>query len=219
MVMSQVKYEALHEQRLEENKKRLEELNLSQLSIALKNSSSPKPSLVSLKCICRVTNRTRNLSNRVYASDEYRECSIKKAEELESSLESDYPSFVKSMFPSYVTAGFWLVVLGLHSLRKSLFGVSFLFLLFLFASMYKMAAISFSTKQMPTIKLCYLFHQCSGNLVQTISLFMNLNLYMAFFELKLATASAIATGTFFLFLFSNFLQIYLTFKCAEDYCS
>ncbi|CAA2966795.1 B3 domain-containing At5g42700-like, partial [Olea europaea subsp. europaea] len=48
MVMSQVKYEALHEQRLEENKKRLEELNLSQLSIALKNSSSPKPSLVSV---------------------------------------------------------------------------------------------------------------------------------------------------------------------------
>lgn len=34
---------------------------------------------------------------------------MKKAEELESSLESDYPSFVKSMLPSHVTGGFWLV--------------------------------------------------------------------------------------------------------------
>ncbi|KAL0360817.1 UNVERIFIED_CONTAM: B3 domain-containing protein [Sesamum radiatum] len=44
MVMSKVKYEALRQQRLEENKKRMEELHLPLLSQALKNASSPKSS-------------------------------------------------------------------------------------------------------------------------------------------------------------------------------
>ncbi|OIT04138.1 PREDICTED: B3 domain-containing protein At5g42700-like [Nicotiana attenuata] len=44
MVMSKVKYEKLRQQRLEENKKRMEELNLPLLTQALKISSSPKPS-------------------------------------------------------------------------------------------------------------------------------------------------------------------------------
>ncbi|KAL2458941.1 B3 domain-containing protein [Forsythia ovata] len=154
MVMSKVKYEALREQRLEENKKRLEELNLSQLSIALKNASSPKPSPMKkakprtprteivpvrrserfsnksaphykevtfydrVQIPRRVTNRSRDLSNRVYASDEVRECAIKKAEELESSLESDYPSFVKSMLPSHVSGGFWLGLSSYFCKRK-----------------------------------------------------------------------------------------------------
>ncbi|XP_059279295.1 LOW QUALITY PROTEIN: B3 domain-containing protein At5g42700-like [Lycium ferocissimum] len=39
-----VKYEELRQQRLEENKKRMEELNLPLLSQALKSSTSPKPS-------------------------------------------------------------------------------------------------------------------------------------------------------------------------------
>lgn len=46
MVMSKVKYEELRQQRLEENKKRMEELNLPLLTQALKLSSSPKPSPV-----------------------------------------------------------------------------------------------------------------------------------------------------------------------------
>ncbi|KAL0351987.1 UNVERIFIED_CONTAM: B3 domain-containing protein [Sesamum calycinum] len=44
MVMSKGKYEALRQQRLEENKKRMEELHLPILSQALKNASSPKSS-------------------------------------------------------------------------------------------------------------------------------------------------------------------------------
>lgn len=46
MVMSktETKYEELRRQRLEENKKRMEELHLPQLTLALK-SSSPKSSL------------------------------------------------------------------------------------------------------------------------------------------------------------------------------
>ncbi|XP_019174984.1 PREDICTED: B3 domain-containing protein At3g19184-like isoform X2 [Ipomoea nil] len=43
MVMSKVKYEELRQQRVEENKRRLEELHLPLLSLALKNAS-PKPS-------------------------------------------------------------------------------------------------------------------------------------------------------------------------------
>ncbi|KAF3642778.1 B3 domain-containing protein [Capsicum chinense] len=39
-----VKYEEIRQQRLEENKKRMEELNLPLLTQALKNSTSPKPS-------------------------------------------------------------------------------------------------------------------------------------------------------------------------------
>lgn len=46
MVMSKVKYEAVREQRLEENKKRMEELHLPLLSQALLKASSPKPSPV-----------------------------------------------------------------------------------------------------------------------------------------------------------------------------
>ena len=34
---------------------------------------------------------------------------IERAEHLESTLGSDYPSFVKPMFQSHVTGGFWLV--------------------------------------------------------------------------------------------------------------
>lgn len=57
----------------------------------------------------RITNKTRDLSNRVYASDEARLTAIEKAEKVESSLGSDHPSFVRSMLPSHVSGGFWLV--------------------------------------------------------------------------------------------------------------
>ncbi|XP_052199047.1 B3 domain-containing protein At3g19184-like isoform X2 [Diospyros lotus] len=50
----------------------------------------------------------RDLANRVYASDEDRACAIEKAEEIESGLEPDFPSFVKPMLQSHVTGGFWL---------------------------------------------------------------------------------------------------------------
>ncbi|KAL8513964.1 hypothetical protein ACS0TY_013179 [Phlomoides rotata] len=148
MVMSKKNYEALRQQRLEENKKRMEQLHLPLLSLALKNASSPKSSpmkktkprisrteLVPVRrserflnksapqykevtfydrvhVPRRITQRTRDFSNRVYASDEEREYAFKKAEEKESNLGCDYPTFVRSMLPSHVSGGFWL---GLYS--------------------------------------------------------------------------------------------------------
>lgn len=51
----------------------------------------------------------RDLSNRIYASDEARAAAIEKAENLQSALEPDFPTFIKSMLQSHVTGGFWLV--------------------------------------------------------------------------------------------------------------
>ncbi|XP_075479789.1 B3 domain-containing protein At5g42700-like [Primulina tabacum] len=149
-----VKYEKIRQQRLEENKKRMEQLHLPLLSQALQNASSPKTSPMkkikprvartelvpvrrserfSSKPVAnykevtvyervqiprRITNRTKDILNRVYASDEARERAIKKAEELESTLGSDYPSFVRSMLPSHVSGGFWLGLSSDFSKRK-----------------------------------------------------------------------------------------------------
>lgn len=66
-----------------------------------------------LNCFLAVMYRTcakkRDLSNRVYASDEARADALEKAEKLESSLEATYPTFIKSMLQSHVSGGFWLV--------------------------------------------------------------------------------------------------------------
>ncbi|KAJ8766656.1 hypothetical protein K2173_001176 [Erythroxylum novogranatense] len=52
--------------------------------------------------------RRTYLLNRFYASDEVRTYAIDKAEQLQSSLDSSFPSFVKPMLQSHVTGGFWL---------------------------------------------------------------------------------------------------------------
>ncbi|XP_077251483.1 AP2/B3-like transcriptional factor family protein [Tasmannia lanceolata] len=145
MVVGKLAYEECRRQRLEENKKRMEDLNLSQLSQTLKNAS-PKPSpakpakprfiqkedlaLVEVRRSSRVANKPppdykdtiplyveiprkrsynrRSLLNRVYASDEAREYAIEKANQVESNLGTEFPSFVKPMLQSHVTGGFWL---------------------------------------------------------------------------------------------------------------
>lgn len=121
-------YEECRRKRLEENKKRMEDLNLTQIALAL-HDSSPKPSpmksikprtppqkVVPVRRSNRVANKPapvykeapitvrliradvtkrykrRDLSGRVYASDEARAHAIKRAEELESGLESGYPT-------------------------------------------------------------------------------------------------------------------------------
>jgi hypothetical protein len=53
--------------------------------------------------------KARDLSNRVYATDEARAKAMEKAEKLQSDLGSDYPIFIKSILQSHVTGGFWLV--------------------------------------------------------------------------------------------------------------
>lgn len=57
---------------------------------------------------CRTYQR-RDLLNRLYASDGARQDAIERAEQVESSLGSDFPTFLKPMLQSHVTGGFWLV--------------------------------------------------------------------------------------------------------------
>ncbi|KAK0581199.1 hypothetical protein LWI29_011249 [Acer saccharum] len=143
MVESNLTYEECRRQRLEENKKRMEELNLANLSHSLKKTTnthtpsplkkrSRNPQLESdqVRRSSRVANRPppnykddvvvlpfmtrrrsyprRNLLNRVFASDKERAYAIERAEELQSGLDSQYPSFVKPMLQSHVTGCFWL---------------------------------------------------------------------------------------------------------------
>jgi len=55
------------------------------------------------------TSKHRDLSGRVYASDEARAYAIEKAQEVEAELGTTHPSFVKPMLQSHTTGGFWLV--------------------------------------------------------------------------------------------------------------
>ncbi|GMY28632.1 B3 domain-containing protein At5g42700-like [Fagus crenata] len=155
MVVPKLSYEESRRKRLEENKKRMEALNLPLLAQALKTSSSPKPSpmkqgkprvvqkqVVMLRRSGRVANKPapfykevvmdrvaiprrkfghshRDLSNRVYASDEARAEALEKAENLESGLQPGYPTFIKSMLQSHVTGGFWLG-LPVHFCKRNL---------------------------------------------------------------------------------------------------
>uniref|UniRef100_A0A7N0VMR6 TF-B3 domain-containing protein n=1 Tax=Kalanchoe fedtschenkoi TaxID=63787 RepID=A0A7N0VMR6_KALFE len=144
--MVQPEYEQSRQKRLEENRKRMEALNLPQLSQALRQFSpglttppmkqrkpravekkmvpvrrsdrlSDKPGPVYLEVdvdrydrvtIPRRVSKARDLSNQVYASEEERSYSIKKAEEVQAALDATHPSFVKPMLPSHVSGGFWL---------------------------------------------------------------------------------------------------------------
>lgn len=60
-------------------------------------------------CRCGGYDKYRDYSKRVYASDEARMEAMEKADKLLSDLDSDHPTFVKSMLQSHVTGGFWLV--------------------------------------------------------------------------------------------------------------
>ncbi|GMH02700.1 hypothetical protein Nepgr_004539 [Nepenthes gracilis] len=137
-------YEECRKQRLEENKTRMEELNLFKLSQSLKTTQSPKtsplrkvkPRLPRDQLLhtplrrssrvadkappnykeytfeaferCRRIHRRRDLLNRAYASDDDRIYAVQRAEDMESSLDSEFPRFVKPMLQSHVTGGFWL---------------------------------------------------------------------------------------------------------------
>ncbi|CAA0807543.1 B3 domain-containing protein [Striga hermonthica] len=135
-------YEESRQKRLEENKKRMEELNLNKLAQAL---HTPKPSpmkkvkpkvpkqpldATAVRRSSRVADlpprsykevpiepmgrprsyggHRRDLLNRVYASDAARVYAVQRAEDLQSGLDQDIPSFIKPMLQSHVTGGFWL---------------------------------------------------------------------------------------------------------------
>ena len=67
-------------------------------------------------CLCMIivgftcrSYRRGSLLNRFYASDGARQDAIERAEQLESDLGSDFPTFLKPMLQSHVSGGFWLV--------------------------------------------------------------------------------------------------------------
>ncbi|XP_022144315.1 B3 domain-containing protein At5g42700-like [Momordica charantia] len=142
MGVANLSYEECRRKRLEENKKRMEALNLPLLSQALLDSSPSKSSpsklgkprvtqkqlvvvrrssrvakqsapvyaevLINRVVIPRRTSRARDFSNQFYASDEARKNAFERAEQLQSGLEPNYPSFIKSMVRSHVSGCFWL---------------------------------------------------------------------------------------------------------------
>ncbi|CAH9103276.1 unnamed protein product [Cuscuta epithymum] len=136
-----VGYEECRQKRLEENKKRMAELNLNKLAQALRTSPKPSPmkktkprvklplELTAVRRSSRVADKPapcykeigleplgigrrsykrRDLLNRIYASDDDRMYALQRAEDLESGLDKELPSFVKPMLQSHVTGGFWL---------------------------------------------------------------------------------------------------------------
>nr|CAD1838080.1 unnamed protein product [Ananas comosus var. bracteatus] len=109
-------YEEVRRRTLEENKKKMEELNLRHLSLLVrKDAATPKPSpakqrkrRVVEEGVLRRTYRRLNFSDRPYASYESKISAQRKAEEVESQLDPKFPSFVKLMLHSHVIRGFWL---------------------------------------------------------------------------------------------------------------
>ncbi|KAJ6671245.1 B3 DOMAIN-CONTAINING PROTEIN [Salix viminalis] len=146
MVKPKQTYEEIRQKRMEENKKRMEELNLTKLSQSLLSKPSPvkkaklrisrspgaltpvrrsnrvadKPPVSYKEVPIEPVERTgrsyqrRDLLNRVYASDEVRIYAVHRADQMQSSLGADFPSFVKPMLQSHVTGGFWLAHLPLY---------------------------------------------------------------------------------------------------------
>ncbi|GAB2300152.1 hypothetical protein Dimus_034193 [Dionaea muscipula] len=128
MGMGKLSYEECRQRRLEENKKRLDELNLLHLSRSLQNlspKSSPmkkvnrKPPAAEKEWVAvRRSARVANNPAPVYvqgralcnASEEARAYALEKAEQLVSEkLDFRYPTLIRSMLPSHVTGCFWLV--------------------------------------------------------------------------------------------------------------
>ncbi|CAN6466692.1 unnamed protein product [Victoria cruziana] len=143
MVVGITKYEDIRQKRLEENKRRMEELRLPSLSNDLRKSATkPSPakkvkltpnrrmeSYFEVRRSSRVANKPAPnykeinyddralLGRRIYsrplllskhASDEARTFAIEKAENIQSGLDPQFPSFVKPMLHSHVAVGFWL---------------------------------------------------------------------------------------------------------------
>ncbi|KAJ8607793.1 hypothetical protein MRB53_040054 [Persea americana] len=115
MAVDEGSNEDCRRKRLEENKKRMEELKLTQLSQTPKNASQ-KPSpwkfegplVLPRDRLLIISYKRRDLPNRVYASNKAIFHAIERANEVQSNLESEFPSFIKPMLIWHVTGGFWL---------------------------------------------------------------------------------------------------------------
>ncbi|KAK7830448.1 b3 domain-containing protein [Quercus suber] len=134
MVVAKRSYEDSRRKRVEENKKRMEALNLPLLSQALKTSSSPKPSpkkqakpRVAQKLVVEVRRSTRFVNKpapiykeQIVASSVAVAEAEEKAGKLVWGLPPGCPIFTKSMQPSHVAGGFWLRNLPSHDAVKTL---------------------------------------------------------------------------------------------------
>ncbi|KAI3803693.1 hypothetical protein L1987_31853 [Smallanthus sonchifolius] len=122
-------YEDCRQKRMEENRKRMEELNLTVLVQSLRKISSPKPA--PMKKVNPTPRKPLDLSavrrsNRVADKPplnykkgsikllgiRWREHASRRAEELRSTLQSDFRSFVRPMLQSHVSRGFSLSLPG-----------------------------------------------------------------------------------------------------------
>nr|GMD67425.1 B3 domain-containing protein At3g19184-like [Ipomoea batatas] len=126
MVMSNkvLAYEESRQKRLEENKKRMEELNLNKLAQALRTSPKPSPmkktkprakqpvELTAVRRSSRVADKPapnyKEMGLETLRIGRRRLDAIQRAEDLEAGLDNQFPSFIKPMLQSHVTGGFWL---------------------------------------------------------------------------------------------------------------
>ncbi|CAA7401978.1 unnamed protein product [Spirodela intermedia] len=135
MGAAETPYEKLRRRKLEENRRKIEELKLPHISLSLRGEAVvPKPppakprkkaaplggllvavrrserkrDPVNYKEVASLPSPYRNLSDRVYASDEARAYAEETAKALQSQLASECPNFIKLMLQSHVTGGFWL---------------------------------------------------------------------------------------------------------------
>ncbi|KAM0057900.1 putative transcription factor B3-Domain family [Helianthus debilis subsp. tardiflorus] len=108
MVVSNESYEELRKRRMEENKRRMEELHLHQLTQALKPTKPPAPmkrtqrrkivtQMVEVRRSNRVANKLPPVFNQTVAQDSSRSTAMIKAEEVRSSLGTEHPSCIKML--------------------------------------------------------------------------------------------------------------------------
>ncbi|KAJ0864068.1 hypothetical protein HanPSC8_Chr12g0537391 [Helianthus annuus] len=125
VVISNEDYEELRKRRMEENKRRMEELHLHQLTQALKHAKPPpmkltQPPKIGAEMVeIRRSNRVANKPARVYNPDRIfkqivaqgssskssRSLAMTKAVEVRLSLGTEHPSFIKIMKGQVVIAG------------------------------------------------------------------------------------------------------------------
>ncbi|EFJ13235.1 hypothetical protein SELMODRAFT_424732 [Selaginella moellendorffii] len=93
-----VSYEEERRRRVEENKKRLKELGIAEISKEIAQQTTQRAS--------KNQDDEPRLPRRSFCSQEDRMAAIEAAEKIQQSL--DRPSTVKTMLQSHVSGGFWL---------------------------------------------------------------------------------------------------------------
>ncbi|KAL5714198.1 hypothetical protein ACHQM5_016190 [Ranunculus cassubicifolius] len=84
-----------------------DKMSLAQFSHSRRRSNSPKPlSKVFSNQAGIFPRENRSLKNH----DKAKQCARERAEEIQANLDPQFPSFVKTMVPSHVSAGFWLTM-------------------------------------------------------------------------------------------------------------